>query len=94
MEVVARTELGTEIIAKANSTLTQASAPVPPPVVYTPENFAMNMAAMAYILVVFGMILCLIYPAISLLILTRPSVKAACCLDEVSGTEEREGELS
>lgn len=93
MEVVARTELGTEIIAKANSTLTQASAG-PPPVVYTPENFAMNMAAMAYIILVFGMILCLIYPAISLLILTRPSVKAACCLDEVSGSEEREGELS
>lgn len=93
MDAVAHTELGTVIIAKANSALTQASTG-PPPVHYTAENFALNMAVMADILAVFGMILCLIYPAISLVILTRPSVKAACCLDEVSSTEEREGELS
>lgn len=93
MDAVAHTELGEVIIAKANSALTQASHG-PPPVHYTAENFAVNMAAMAYILAVFGMILCLIYPAISLVILTRPSVKAACCLDELSGSEEREGELS
>ncbi|WP_406696615.1 hypothetical protein V5E97_37085 [Singulisphaera sp. Ch08] len=93
LQAVAPTELGKVIIAKANATLSQGRTS-PPPVQYTAENFALNMVAMAYILALFGMILCLIYPAVTLVILTRPSVKAACCLDEVSGSEEREGELS
>ncbi|AGA26153.1 hypothetical protein [Singulisphaera acidiphila] len=90
---VAHTELGKVIIMKANAAQIKASTG-PPAVIYTAEDFALWMATMAYFCAVFGMILCLIYPAISLVILTRPSVKAACCLDEVSGTEEREGELS
>ena len=93
LDAVARTELGTVILARANSAAAQANT-APPPVPYTTENFGLIMAAMAYFFAVSGMILSLIYPAISLVILTRPSVKAACCLDEVSGTEEREGELS
>ncbi|SIO64729.1 hypothetical protein SAMN05444166_7384 [Singulisphaera sp. GP187] len=93
MDAVAHTDLGTLLIAKANSALIQASTG-PPPVHYTADNIAVNMAAMAYIFAVFGMMFCLIYPAISLVILTRPSVKAACCLDELSGSEEREEELS
>lgn len=93
LKSIAQTELGTVILAKANASLIQASAG-PPPMRYTAENFSLAMSLIAYFVAVLFMILSLVYPAITLVVLTRPGVKAACCLDEVSGTEEREGEWS
>lgn len=93
IDSIAHTELGKLILAQANAVLLQASSG-PPPMHYTVENFALSMTALAYVVAVLSMIFSLVYPAITLVILTRPSVKAACCLDEVSGSEEREGEWS
>jgi hypothetical protein len=93
IDSIAHTELGKVIIAKANATLLQ-SGTNPPTMRYTAENFAVFMSALAYVVAVLGMTFSLIYPAITLVVLTRPGAKAACCLNEVSGSEEREGEWS
>lgn len=93
VDSVAHTELGRVLIATENVRHLRASIG-PPLLQITAENYFLSISLLAATVSIGVMIFSLIYPVITLIVLNRPGAKAACCLEEVAGTEEHEGEWS
>jgi hypothetical protein len=93
IDTIVPTELGRVIVTREHVNQLQSSLG-PPLFGITAENYGIFMSVVASAVAILIMFVSLVYPVVTLIVLNRPGAKAACCLEEVSGTEEHEGEWS